>query len=118
MAKKEVVVADLSPGLTKGQMMIVMIEMTMMMIMTMMMMMTLMMMVIIIIIIIMMQVEPEASTPVCWEKASRAKITASQADRELSQVIIIIMIVMMIEKQIIIKSVFTSSLTVNYWASH
>ena len=36
--------------------------------------------------IVLLQDEPEASTPVCWENASRAKIAASQADRELSQV--------------------------------
>ena len=36
--------------------------------------------------ILLLQDEPEASTPVCWENASRAKIAASQADRELSQV--------------------------------
>ena len=40
-----------------------------------------------------MQDEPGASTPVCWEKKSRAKIAASQADRELSQVVVIIVIV-------------------------
>ena len=43
-----------------------------------------------------MQDEPSASTPVCWEKKSRAKIAASQADRELSQVVIIIVRKMMI----------------------
>ena len=43
-----------------------------------------------------MQDEPGASTPVCWEKKSRAKIAASQADRELSQVVIIIVRKMMI----------------------
>ena len=39
-----------------------------------------------------MQDEPSASTPVCWEKKSRAKIAASQADRELSQVVIIVIV--------------------------
>ena len=43
-----------------------------------------------------MQDEPGASTPVCWEKKSRAKIAASQADRELSQVVIVIVRKMMI----------------------
>ena len=64
-----------------------------------------MMILMVILMMMMLQDEPEASTPVCWEKASRAKIAASQADRELSQVIMkmTLMMVMTIgRKQIII----------------
>ena len=57
----------------------------------------------VILMMMILQDEPEASTPVCWEKASRAKIAASQADRELSEVtmkiLMTLMMVMMIGRK-------------------